>query len=138
MGLGDVLDRNGDVVFPRAEGPIVRGGDEAAVFVAESDGVDRLQMVIVLLRHFAGAGVELDDLLVGGADEEFVRVGGRVEAEDVGHGLGGGLEAGDAGPGFGVPELHVAVVGAGEEVGARGGEGGVGHGFGVAGVCAEE
>lgn len=138
MGLGDVLDRDGDVVFPSTEGSIVRGGDEAAVFVAEGNGVDRLQMMIVLLRHFAGAAVELDDFLVGSADEEFVRVGGRVEAEDVGHGFGGGLEARDAGACFGVPELHVAVVGAGEELGAGGGEGGVGHRFGVAGVSAEE
>ena len=71
--LGDEFDGHGDVVFPSAQGLVVRGGDEAAVFVDEGDGVDGAEVVVVLLRHFAGAGVELDDLLVGHAGEEFMR-----------------------------------------------------------------
>lgn len=70
--LGDELDGDGDVDFPGAEGLIVRGGDEAAVFVDEGDGVDGAEVVVVFLGHAvvaAGwdAGVELDDFLVGHA-----------------------------------------------------------------------
>ena len=103
VGFRDVFDGHGDVVFPCAQGFVVRGGDEAAVVVAEGDGVDRLEVVVVFLGHFAGTGVELDDLLVRGTDEERVGVCGRVEAEDVGDGFGWGLEARCAGTGFGVP-----------------------------------
>ena len=66
-GLGDEFDGDGDVVFPSSEGVVVGGGDEAAVFVDESDGVDGAEVVVVFLGHFAGAGVELDDFFVGHA-----------------------------------------------------------------------
>ena len=59
-----------------------------------------------------------------------------MEADDVGD--FSRREARDAFAVFGVPELHLAVVGGGEEVGAGGVEGGVCDGFGVAGVGAEE
>ena len=38
--FGDELDGDGDVDFPRPQGFVVRGRDEAPVFVAEGDGVD--------------------------------------------------------------------------------------------------
>jgi len=63
----DEFDGDGDVEVPGAEGFVVRGGDEAAVFVAEGDGVDGAEMVVVFLRHLPGDGVELYDLLVGHA-----------------------------------------------------------------------
>lgn len=137
VGLGDELDGDGDVVLPGAEGLVVGGGDEAAVVVDEGDGVDGAEVVVVFLRHFAGAGVELDDLLVGHAGEEFVGGGlGWVEADDVGDFAG--AEAGYAFPVFGVPEFHLSVVGGGEEGCAGGGEAGVGDGFCVSGEGAEE
>lgn len=40
--FGDEFDGDGDVEFPGSEGFVVRGGDEAAVFVDEGDGVDCL------------------------------------------------------------------------------------------------
>ena len=133
----DELDGDGDIVFPRAEGLVVGGGDEATVLVDESDGVDGAEVVVVFLGHFAGAGVELDDLLVGHTGEEFVGGGGGgVEADDVRDFAGG--EAGDAFAVFGVPEFHLAVVGGGEEGYAGGREGAVCDGFGVAGEGAEE
>ena len=137
VGLGDEFDGDGDVVFPRPQGLVVGGGDEAPVGVDEGDGVDGAQVVVVFLGERAGAGVELDDLLVRHAGEELVRVRGRrVEADDV-RDLAG-CEAGGAFAVFGVPELHLAVVGGGQEVGAGGVEGGVGDGFGVAGIGAQQ
>ena len=56
-------------------------------------------------------------------------LGGRVELDDVG-GLAGG-ELRDAGAGLSVPELHHAIVGSGEELGAGVIEADVGDGFGV-------
>ena len=112
VGFGDEFDRHGDVVFPSAEGLVVGGGDEAAVVVDEGDGVDGPEVVVVFLGHVAGAGVELDDLFVGHAGEEFVARGrGRVEADDVRDFAR--REARDAFAVFGVPELHLAVVGGG-------------------------
>ncbi len=135
--LGDELDGDGDVVLPRAQGLVVRGGDEAAVGVDEGDGVDGAEVVVVLLRERAGAGVELDDLLVRHAREELVRVrGGWVEANDV-RDLAR-AEAGGAFAVFGVPQLHLPVVGGGEEVAAGGVEGGVADGFAVARVGAQQ
>ena len=100
--LCDEFDGDGDVEFPRAEGLVVGGGDEAAVFVTEGDGVDGAEVVVVFLRHFPRVGGELDDFLVGHAGEEFGGVG-RVEFEDVGDGAR--FEAGDAFAGFGVPSV---------------------------------
>lgn len=135
--LGDEFDGDGDVVFPGSQRLVVRGGDEAAVGVDEGDGVHGPEVVVVFLGEGAGAGVELDDFLVGHAGEELVRVRrGRVEADDV-RDLAGG-EAGRAFAVFGVPELHLAVVGGGEEVAAGGVEGGVGDRFAVAGVGAQQ
>ena len=42
VGFGDEFDGDGDVDFPGSEGLVVGGGDEAAVFVDEGDGVDGL------------------------------------------------------------------------------------------------
>ena len=100
VGFGDELDGNGDIEFPGAEGLVVGGGDEAAVFVDEGDGVDGLEVVVVFLGHFPGAGVVLDDLLVGHAGEEFVG-GGWVGFDDVGD--AGCAYAGGAFAAFGVP-----------------------------------
>lgn len=72
VGLGDELDGHGDAVLPGAQGLVVRGGDEAAVFVDEGDGVDGCQVVVVFLDQLAGARVELHDLLVGHAGQELV------------------------------------------------------------------
>ena len=49
-----------------------------------------------------------------------------------------GAEARDTFAVFGVPELHLPVVGACEEVRAAGVEGRVGDGFGVTGVSPQE
>lgn len=98
--FSDEFDGHGDVDFPRTEGLVVAGGDEAAVLVAEGDGVYGTEMVVVFLGHFAGVGVELDDLLVAHAREEFLRVGG-IEFDDVWDCTC--FEAADAFAGFGVP-----------------------------------
>lgn len=58
---------DGDVVFPCAEGLVVGGCDEAAVLIDESYSIYGPEMVVVFLRHFAGASVELHDFLVGHA-----------------------------------------------------------------------
>lgn len=67
VGFRDEFDGDGDVVFPSAEGFVVGSGDEAAIIVDESDCVDGPEVVVVFLGHGAGAGVELDDFLVGHA-----------------------------------------------------------------------
>ena len=63
--FGDEFDWNGNVQLPRPQGLVIRSGNEATVFVNEGDGVDWAKMVVVFLRHFAGAGIVLDDLLIG-------------------------------------------------------------------------
>lgn len=106
----DEFDRDGDAVFPGAEGLIVGGGDEAAVLVDEGEGVDCGKVVVVFLDEFAGAGVELDDLFVGHTSNELVaEVCAGVKADDVGCFARG--EARDALACFGVPEFHLAIVG---------------------------
>ena len=92
-------------------------------------------MVVVFLGHFAGDGVELDDLFVGHAGEEFGGFRG-VEFDTVGYSAG--FEASDAFTGLGVPELHVAVVTRGYELCARGVEVDVVDGLCVAGVGAQK
>lgn len=135
--FGDEFDGYGDAVFPGAEGFVVGGGDEAAVVVDKGDGVDGCQVVVVFLDQFAGAGVELHDLLVGHTGQELVRVfGAGVEADDM-----GGLacaETSETFAVFGVPELDLAVVGGCEEGGAAGVEVGVRDGLGVAGEGAQQ
>ena len=123
--LCDEFYRHGDIEFPCAERLVVGGGDEAAVLVAEGDGVDGAEVVVVLLGHFAGARVVLDDFLVGHAGEEFVG-GGGIEFYNVRDGTGG--EAGEAGACFGVPSgrgalpFHLSVAAGAEEGRAGGGE----------------
>ena len=154
--LGDELDGHGDPVLPRAQGLVVGGRDEAAGGVAEGEGVDGAEVMVVLLHEgaggggggvlfgggaaegSAGAGVELDDLLVGHAGEELVaeRVVGRVEADDVRR-LAGRVPA-QTGACLGVPQLHLPVVRGGEEAGAVAVERDVVDGLGVARVRAQE
>lgn len=82
--LCNELDWHGDTVFPGAKGLIVGCGDEAAVLVDEGECVDGRKVVVVFLDLLAGAGIELDDLLVRHTSEELVGVFGiGVEADDM-------------------------------------------------------
>lgn len=47
-GFGDDFDGDGDVNVPQAHGLVVRRGEEAAVLIDESDGVD-LSLFVVLI-----------------------------------------------------------------------------------------
>ena len=61
---------------------------------------------------------------------------GRVELDDVRSLAGGELR--DAGAGLGIPQLHHAIVGSGEELGTAVVEADVGDGLGMAGVRAQQ
>ena len=137
VGFGNVFDGDGDVEFPRAQGFVVGGGDEAAGLVDEGDGVDGAEVVVVFLGELAGAGVVLDDFLVRHAGEE----GGRVVRVRVPRDTVRDLarrEARVALARFCIPEFHVAVIRGGDELRSRGVEGDVVDGAGVAGIGAEE
>ena len=43
--FSNILDDNGDIEIPRADGLVIRGCDKAAIFVHKGDGVDRTQML---------------------------------------------------------------------------------------------
>lgn len=45
----DEFDRDGDIVFPGAEGFVVGGGDESSVGVCECYGIDGSEMMVVFL-----------------------------------------------------------------------------------------
>ena len=149
--FGDEFDGHGDAVFPRAQGLVVGGGDEAAGGVAEGECVDGAEVVVVFLDEgpvgggrggggggVADPGVELDYLLVGHTGEEFVPEGvvARVEPNDMGC-LAGRVPA-ETGACLHVPELHLPVVGCGEEASAVAVHGHVVDGLGVAVVRPEE
>jgi len=104
----DELDGYRYAVFPCAQGFVVGCGDEPAVLVDEGDGVYGTEMVVVFLDHLFGAGVELYDFLVRHTGEELVGLRW-VEADYVWDLAS--REAVEAFAGFGVPELHVPVVG---------------------------
>lgn len=90
------------------EGLIVRGSNEAAILVAEGDGIYGAQMVVVFLGHLARAGIVLEDFLVREAGEELVRVG-RIKFYYVWN--CGVREAVGAGACFGIPKFHGPVEG---------------------------
>jgi hypothetical protein len=127
--LRDKLDRDGDAVFPCAQRFVVGCSDKSAVLVDEGDGIDRAEMVIIFLHHLFCARIELHNFFVGHTSEELVWMGG-VEADYVWY--LSRREAVQTFAGFGVPKLHVAVVGGGKEMLACGGEGNVGYRFRVA------
>jgi hypothetical protein len=135
VGLCDELDGNGNTVFPGTQRFVIGGGDESAVFIDEGNGVDRTQMVVVFLHHLLRARVELYDLFVRHTRKELVRVRW-VEPDHV-RNLAR-REPVQAFACFGIPELHVAVIGCGEEVLSCGCECDVGDGLGVAVVGAQK
>lgn len=94
-------------------------------------------MVVVLLNTLAACHpyVELFNLLVAHARQELVRLR-RVESYDVRRRAG--AEPGRAHSSLRVPQLHLTVVGAGEEGDPRWVEVDVGDRLGVARVCSEE
>jgi hypothetical protein len=53
MRLCDILDYNRDIEVPCANGLVVGCGDKSAIFVNESNGIDRSQMLIILLGDLA-------------------------------------------------------------------------------------
>ena len=64
VGFSDELDGDGYVQFPCPQRLVIRGSNEAAVFVDEGYGIDRAKVVVVFLRHLARTGVVLNDLLI--------------------------------------------------------------------------
>ena len=133
----DEFNRDGNAIFPGAEGFVVRCGDKATVFVNKRDGIDCCQVVVVLLNQFAGAGIELNDLLVGHTSQELVGVlCTRVESNDVWRLAG--RETTKALAILGVPEFDLAVVGCCEECFPGGMEICVGDSFGVARESAQK
>jgi hypothetical protein len=59
VGFGNVLYHDWNVKIPCPYCFIVRGRYEAAIFVHEGDGVDRAEMLIILLGNFTGIYVIL-------------------------------------------------------------------------------
>ena len=64
MRFGDVLDYDGDVEVPCSDRFVVGRRDETAVLVDEGDGVYRPEMLIVLLRDFAGVKIVLQASMI--------------------------------------------------------------------------
>lgn len=62
--FSDELDGDGNIQFPCPQRLVVRGSDEAAVFVDEGDGVNWAEVMVIFLSHFAGAGIVLNYLLI--------------------------------------------------------------------------
>jgi hypothetical protein len=59
--LGDVFDRDRDVEIPSANSLVIRSCNKPPILVHESDGVDRPQVLIVLLRDLACPYVVLEE-----------------------------------------------------------------------------
>lgn len=57
--FGNELDGDWDTIFPCTQRLVVRRCDEAAILVAEGNGVDGTQMVIVFLDHLPASCVVL-------------------------------------------------------------------------------
>lgn len=57
--FSDILDDHRYIKVPSPYCFVVRGGDEAAVFINESNGVDRTQVLIVFLCNVAGVHIVL-------------------------------------------------------------------------------
>lgn len=129
--LGNVLDHDRDIKLPGTHRLVVRGRHEPAVVVHECDGVDRAQMLVVLLRDIAGLRIVLDDLLVGAADQKGALLARfRVERHAV-RDLAE-VEGPDALARLGVPQLDKAVVTRTQKLAAVVIEGQVAHGLAVA------
>lgn len=133
VGFGDELDGYRDVVFPSSKGFVIGGGDETAIFVNKGNGVYGPEMVVVFLGHFPRTSIKLNNFLVGHASEELVRRSwGRVEPNDVRD--FSSCKAGYTFAIFGIPKLHLAVIGGGKEMGAEGIESGIRDGLCVSGI----
>jgi len=104
VGFRDIFDHHGNIIIPCAYGLVVRGSNKPSVFIHEGDGINRAQVLVVLLCDFTGVHVILqggvnsaaapvcksktwtclDDLLVGHARQKYVLlVFIRVESDDV-------------------------------------------------------
>ena len=53
MWLGDVLDYHRNIEVPSSYSLIVRCRHKSSILIDEGDGIDRAQMLIVLLSNFA-------------------------------------------------------------------------------------
>mmetsp|Transcript_19776 Transcript_19776/g.42047 ORF Transcript_19776/g.42047 Transcript_19776/m.42047 type:complete len:318 (+) Transcript_19776:670-1623(+) len=134
-GVGDVFDRHGNAKLPDEHLLVVGGGGELTVLLAEGDGVDRAEVLVVDLLHLAGVGVVLHDVLVRAAGhDDVLLVCIRVDLHAVRELLVG--QRGDALAGLSVPQLEVPVVRAGDEAAAIVGEADVPNRCGVSHVRA--
>mmetsp|Transcript_15944 Transcript_15944/g.32242 ORF Transcript_15944/g.32242 Transcript_15944/m.32242 type:complete len:285 (+) Transcript_15944:193-1047(+) len=132
-GVGDVLDGHRDAILPDEHLLIVGSGDESLGLLAERDGVDGGEVLVIHLLHLAGVGVILHDVLVRAPRQEHVllrRVGVHLDTEWdllVGEGR-------DTLAGLGVPQFAEAVIRARDETATVVGERDVPYRCGVAHV----
>lgn len=104
---------NNEEAAVEGQGATHGSGDEAAPVVDEGDRVDRRQVVVVHVLLLARTDVVLHDLLAGAGADEAVVVAG-AELALVGHLAAS--ERVDALAGLRVPQLHVAVPAAAQEL----------------------
>src|SRR2546429_9745988 len=105
--VGDELYWDWNVVFPRSQTFIVRCRDESTILVNKCEGVDGSKVVVVFLCHFSASCVELNNLFVGHAGQEFVAAISRVEADAMRRFAC--REARYAFPIFSIPQLHLSI-----------------------------
>lgn len=106
-----------------------------AYLVAESNSVDRAQMMIVFLDQLSAPSVVLDNLLVGHTRQKLMGCAW-INADNMRR-----LSSGEFVEAFSclcIPQLHVAIVAGRDELGPTGVEVDVVHGLVVAGVGPQE
>lgn len=113
----DVLDLDGNTIFPNPDGLVVGGCDEPPVIIYEGDGVYGSHVFGVLLDLFSRVGIKLHHFVVGRSSQQhMLHVFTGVDLHTERH-LSGGVGSQHLAS-FGVPELHFLVPAAGCEFGS--------------------
>jgi len=115
--LGDVFDCDRDVEIPGANCLVIGRGNKPPILVYESDCVDRPQMLVILLRYFTRPDVVLHNLFVRHARHKnilLIVIG--VEPNHIRY--LSVAKAVETLTGLGIPEFHLPVISAGQELAA--------------------
>mmetsp|Transcript_88623 Transcript_88623/g.264350 ORF Transcript_88623/g.264350 Transcript_88623/m.264350 type:complete len:405 (+) Transcript_88623:207-1421(+) len=134
--LGNVLHNHRDSVLPHKDLLVVGGGDQTLAFLAEGHGVDRAEVLVVLLHNGCRVRIPLHRLLVRTAADNDVLLGWVWMDRDA-EGRLLVRERRDDLAGLRVPELNVLVVGDAVEPPAVAREVHIAHGLVMSHVGAE-
>lgn len=108
--LGDIFNVHGNVPFPDTQTLVIGGGDKLATILDKRHRVDRTQMTIIFLANIAGSRIPAQDLLVGHARQQEMRVRLVRCVELDGVGYLAAVEALNAFTRFRVPKFERTIV----------------------------